>query len=220
MQRMKTVLIIGIGRYGAHLAERFAKLGNEVMIVDKQEDQLRKLLPYVTNAQIGDCTDEEVLKSLGVRNFDICFVCIGDDFQSSLETTSLLKEMGAKLVISKASDDIHAKFLLRNGADSVVYPERDMALRVAARYTANHVVDYVGLSDDVSIYEIPVLETWVGKTIREVDFRKTYKVNILSIKKGEDMTLVMDPEHVFSADEHLLVIGYQNELQKFLKKID
>ena len=211
MQRMKTVLIIGIGRYGAHLAERFAKLGNEVMIVDKQEDQLRKLLPYVTNAQIGDCTDEEVLKSLGVRNFDICFVCIGDDFQSSLETTSLLKEMGAKLVISKASDDIHAKFLLRNGADSVVYPERDMALRVAARYTANHVVDYVGLSDDVSIYEIPVLETWVGKTIREVDFRKTYKVNILSIKKGED---------VFSADEHLLVIGYQNELQKFLKKID
>lgn len=217
---MKTVLIIGIGRYGAHLAERFAKLGNEVMIVDKQEDQLRKLLPYVTNAQIGDCTDEEVLKSLGVRNFDICFVCIGDDFQSSLETTSLLKELGAKLVISKASDDIHAKFLLRNGADSVVYPERDMALRVAARYTANHVVDYVGLSDDVSIYEIPVLETWVGKTIREVDFRKTYKVNILSIKKGEDMTLVMDPEHEFSADEHLLVIGYQNELQKFLKKID
>lgn len=220
MQRMKTVLIIGIGRYGGHLAERFAKLGNEVMIVDKQEDQLRKLLPYVTNAQIGDCTDEEVLKSLGVRNFDICFVCIGDDFQSSLETTSLLKEMGAKLVISKASDDIHAKFLLRNGADSVVYPERDMALRVAARYTANHVVDYVGLSDDVSIYEIPVLETWVGKTIREVDFRKTYKVNILSIKKGEDMTLVMDPEHEFSSDEHLLVIGYQNELQKFLKKID
>ena len=217
---MKTVLIIGIGRFGGHLAERFAKLGNEVMIVDKEEENLRKLLPYVTNAQIGDCTDEEVLKSLGVRNFDSCFVCIGDDFQSSLETTSLLKEMGAKMVVSKASDDIHAKFLLRNGADSVVYPERDMALRVAARYTANHVIDYVGLSDDVSIYEIPVLEQWVGRTIREIDFRKTYKVNILSIKKGEEMTLVTDPDHAFSADEHLLVFGYQNELQKFLKKID
>ena len=217
---MKTVLIIGIGRYGGHLAERFAKLGNEVMIVDKEEENLRRLLPYVTNAQIGDCTDEEVLRGLGVRNFDVCFVCIGDDFQSSLETTSLLKEMGAKMVVSKASDDIHAKVLLRNGADSVVYPERDMALRVAARYTANNVVDYVGLSDDVSIYEIPVMEPWIGKTIREVDFRKTYKVNILSIKRGEEMSLVMDPEHVFSADEHLLVIGYQNDLQKFLKKID
>ncbi|MEG1985260.1 MAG: TrkA family potassium uptake protein, partial [Oscillospiraceae bacterium] len=213
-------LIIGIGRFGSHLAERFTKLGNEVMIVDQNEENLKRLLPYVTSAQIGDCTDEEVLKSFGIRNFDICFVCMGDDFQSSLEITSMLKELGAKMVISKANDDIHAKFLLRNGADSVVYPERDMALRIAARYTANNVVDYVGLSDDVSIYEIPVMEPWIGKTIKEIDFRKTYKVNILSIKKSGEISLVMDPEHVFSADEHLLVIGYQNELQKFLKKID
>ena len=217
---MKTDLIIGIGRFGSHLAERFAKLGNEVMIVDQNEENLKKLLPYVTSAEIGDCTDEEVLKNLGIRNFDICFVCMGDDFQSSLEITSMLKELGAKMVISKANDDIHAKFLLRNGADSVVYPERDMALRIAARYTANNVVDYVGLSDDVSIYEIPVMEQWVGKTIKEIDFRKTYKVNILSVKKGGEMSLVMDPEHVFSSDEHLLVIGYQSELQKFLKRID
>ena len=217
---MKTILIIGIGRFGSHLAERFTKLGNEVMIVDENEDNLKKLLPYVTSAQIGDCTDVDVLKSLGIRNFDICFVCMGDDFQSSLEITSMLKELGAKMVISKANDDVHAKFLLRNGADSVVYPERDMALRLATRYTANNVVDYVGLSDDVSIYEIPVLEQWAGKTIREVDFRKMYKINLLSIKKGGEMSLVMDPEHVLSADEHLLVIGYQADLQKFLKKID
>ncbi len=217
---MKTVLIIGIGRYGGHLAERFAELGNEVMIVDKDEERLRALLPYVTNAQIADCADEEVLKSLGIRNFDVCFVCIGSNFQASLEVTSMLKEMGAKLVVSKASDDVHAKFLLRNGADSVVYPERDVAMRVATRYTADNVIDYFGLSDDVSIYEIPVNEAWVGKSIRELEFRKAYKVTILAIKDGETMSLVMDPEHVFTAQEHLLVIGHQRNLQKFLKKLD
>ena len=155
---MKTVLIIGIGHFGSHLAERFSELGNEVMIVDRSEQQMKRLVPYVTSAQIGDCTDEEVLKSLGIKNFDVCFVCIGDNFQSSLEVTSMLKELGAALVISKANDEVHAKFLLRNGADNVVYPERDMAMRIAARYTANNVVDYIGLSDDVSIYEIPVAE--------------------------------------------------------------
>ncbi|MEG0751406.1 MAG: TrkA family potassium uptake protein [Oscillospiraceae bacterium] len=217
---MKTVLIIGIGRFGSHLAERFSELGNEVMIIDQNENQMKKLLPYVTSAQIGDCTDTDVLKSLGIRNFDVCFVCIGDNFQSSLEVTSLLKELGAKLVVSKANDDIHAKFLLRNGADSVVYPERDMALRIAARYTANNVVDYIGLTDDVSIYEIPVARQWVGRSIRELDFRANYKVNILAIKKVGDMELLMSADHVIKQDEHLLVIGYQLDLQKFLKKID
>ncbi len=217
---MKTILIIGTGRFGGYLAERFVSLGNEVMIVDEDEDSLKKLLPYVTNAQIGDCTDPDVLKSLGIGNFDICFVCIGGNFQSSLEITSQLKELGARMVISKASDDIHAKFLLRNGADNVVYPERDMALRMASRYTADNVVDYYGLSESVSIYEIPVHEKWAGRTIREVDFRNKYKINLLAIKNGEEMTLVMDPEHLLRAEEHLLVIGYQQDLQKFLKKID
>ena len=217
---MKTVLIIGIGHFGSHLAERFSELGNEVMIVDRSEQQMKRLVPYVTSAQIGDCTDEEVLKSLGIKNFDVCFVCIGDNFQSSLEVTSMLKELGAALVVSKANDEIHAKFLMRNGADSVVYPERDMALRIAARYTANNVVDYIGLSDDVSIYEIPVAEHWVGKTVKELDFRANYNVNILAIKKDEKMELLMTGDHRLAADEHLLVIGDQSKLQRFLKKID
>lgn len=217
---MKTVLIIGIGHFGSHLAERFSELGNEVMIIDRDEEQMKHIIPYVTSAQIGDCTDEEVLRSLGIKNFDVCFVCIGDNFQSSLEVTSMLKEMGATLVVSKANDDVHAKFLLRNGADSVVYPERDMAFRIATRYTANNVVDYIGLSDDVSIYEIPVAPQWVGKTIKEVDVRANYQVNILAIKKGEKMELLMSGDHVLAANEHLLVIGDQSKLQRFLKKID
>lgn len=217
---MKTVLIIGIGNFGAHLAARFTDLGNEVMIVDRNEENLKKLLPCVTSAQIGDCTDEEVLKSLGIKNFDMCFVCIGDNFQSSLEVTSLLKEYGAKMVVSKATDDVHAKFLLRNGADSVVYPERDMAMRIAARYTANNVVDYIGLTDDASIYEIPVLEQWAGKSVMEVDFRRNYRINILAIKRADKLELLLNADHVLSRDENLMVVGYKKDLQRFLKKID
>lgn len=217
---MRTVLIIGIGRFGSHLAQHFAELGNEVMVVDKSEENLKPLLPYATNAQIADCTDEEVLRNLGVRNFDLCFVCIGADFQSSLEITNMLSELGAKEVISKANDEIHAKFLLKNGATKVVYPERDLAIRLAERYSATNALDYIGVSEDVSVYEIPVLASWVGKSIRDLDFRAKYRVNIIAIKKGKDVELPMDSSRVFMADETLLVVGHMNELQKFLKKID
>ena len=124
---MKSILIIGLGRFGTHLCQDLAKLDNEIMIVDKDEASLEDLLPLVVSAKIGDCTNEKVLKSLGVGNFDYCFVCIGENFQSSLEITSLLKDLGAKYVVSKANRDIHAKFLLRNGADEVIYPDRDIA---------------------------------------------------------------------------------------------
>lgn len=217
---MRTVLIIGIGRFGSHLAQHFVELGNEVMIVDKNEENIKPLLPYVTNAQIADCTDEEVLRNLGVGNFDLCFVCIGVDFQSSLEITNMLSELGAKEVISKASDEIHAKFLLKNGATKVVYPERDLAIRLAERYSTTNALDYVGISEDVSVYEIPVLPSWIGKSIRDLDFRAKYKVNIIAIKKGKDVELLMDSSRVFASGETLLVVGHMLELQKFLKKID
>ena len=138
---MKTVLLIGLGRFGRHIAMKMNELHHQVMAVDKNEERVEALLPYVTNAQIGDSTNEEFLKSLGVRNFDLCIVTIGSDFQSSLETTSLLKELGAKLVVSRASRDIHAKFLLRNGADEVLYPERQLASWAAIRYTSDHIAD-------------------------------------------------------------------------------
>ena len=128
---MKSILIIGMGRFGRHLCQNLAELGNQIMIVDQEEANLEEMLPLVVSAKIGDCTNENVLKSLGVANFDLCFVCIGTNFQSSLEITSQLKEMGAKYVVSKANRDIHAKFLLRNGADEVVYPDRDIAEKAA-----------------------------------------------------------------------------------------
>ena len=216
---MKSILIIGLGKFGHHLCRNMAELGNEIMIVDQKEEVLEDLLPIVTSAKIGDCTNEEVLKSLGVSNFDLCFVCIGTNFQSSLEITSLVKEMGARYVISKANRDIHAKFLLKNGADEVIYPDRDIAEKLAVRHSANHVFDHIELTDDYSIYEIPPLTEWLGKSIRDVNFRVKYKVSILGTKKGEDISLLPSADHIFAADEHLMVIGRAEDLDKILKHL-
>ena len=216
---MKSILIIGMGKFGHHLCRNLAELGNEIMIVDQREEVLEDLLPVVTSAKIGDCTNEEVLRSLGVANFDLCFVCIGTNFQSSLEITSLVKEMGAKYVISKANRDIHAKFLLKNGADEVIYPDRDIAEKLAVRHSANHVFDYIELPDDYAIYEIPPLPEWLGKSIREVNFRVKYRVSILGTKKAEAVSLLPPADHIFKADEHLMVIGRGEDVERILKHI-
>lgn len=216
---MKSILIIGLGRFGRHLCKNLADLGNQIMIVDEVEENLEELLPYVVSAKIGDCTNENVLRSLGIDNFDICFICIGTNFQSSLEITSLVKELGGRYVVSKANRDIHAKFLLRNGADEVIYPDRDIAEKMAVRYSANHVFDYIELTDEYSIYEIPPLTEWLGKSIRDVNFRVKYQVSILGTKKGEDVRLLPAADHIFAADEHLMVIGKAEDLQRILKHL-
>jgi len=217
---MKSVLIIGLGRFGQHLCRQMVERKNEVMVIDVKEENVEAMMPMVTSAQIGDCTNVEVLRSIGVANFDICFVCIGTNFQSSLEITSLLKENGAKYVVSKATRDIQAKFLLRNGADEVVYPDRDIAEKVAVRYSANHIFDYIEFNDEYSIFEIPVAEEWVGKSIREVNFRAKYQVNILGYKKGENITLMPMADHVFDDKEHLMVIGKVEDINRILKKFE
>lgn len=213
---MKSVLIIGMGRFGHHLCQKFVELDNEVMIIDSREEALEDMLSFVTSAQIADCTNVEVLKSIGIGNFDVCFVCIGTNFQSSLEITSLLKENGAKYVVSKATRDIQAKFLLRNGADEVVYPDRDIAQKVAVRCSANHVFDYIELNSEYGIYEIPVMNEWIGKSIVEVNFRSRYKVNILGYKLGEETQLLPMADHVFEENEHLMVIGRKEDVRKIL----
>lgn len=217
---MKSVLIIGLGRFGQHLCKNMVELKNEVMVIDIVEENVEAMMPIVTNAQIGDCTNVEVLKSIGVRNFDICFVCIGTNFQSSLEITSLLKENGAKYVVSKATRDIQAKFLLRNGADEVIYPDRDIAEKVAVRYSANHVYDYIEVNDEYSIFEIPVAAEWVGKSIKEVNFRARYKVSILGIKRGENTKLLPMADYEFDEKEHLMVIGQIEDVERLLKNFD
>ena len=215
---MKSILIIGMGRFGQHLCRNLLKLGNDVMIVDQKEETLEELFPLVTSAKIGDCTKLDVLKSFGVGNFDVCVVCIGTNFQSSLEITSLLKELGAKRVISKAARDVHAKFLLRNGADEVIYPERDIAERLAVRVTANHVFDYIEMGD-YGIYEIPTLKDWQGRTIKDVNFRVKYHFNILGIKRNGETDLLPGAEYIFRPDEHLMVIGKKEDVEFILKHL-
>lgn len=216
---MKSILIIGLGKFGQHLCRNLVKMGNQVMIVDEKESALEDLLFLATSAKIGDCTNEEFVKKLGVNKYDLCFVCIGSNFQSSLEITSLLKEMGAKYVISKANRDVHAKFLLKNGADEVIYPDRDIAEKLAIRHSADHIYDYVEVTGEYSIYEILPLKEWVNKSILELDIRKNYHMNILGIKENDKMNLMPDANHIFKADEHIMVIGKIDELNKVLKEL-
>lgn len=216
---MKSILIIGMGRFGRHLCKNLSQLGNQVMIVDEKEENLEEMLPYVVSAKIGDCTNENVLKSLGISNFDLCFVCIGTNFQSSLEITSLVKELGGRHVVSKANRDIHAKFLLRNGADEVIYPDRDIAEKLAVRYSANHVFDYIELTEEYSIYEIPPFPEWTGKTIKELDIRNRYGIHILGTKANGKAKLMPGASYVICQEEHLMVIGKKEDVDRILKAL-
>lgn len=215
---MKSFLIIGMGRFGHYLCRELASLGNEIMAVDEEEECLTRCLPLVSSAKIGDCTQPEVLEELGIQDFDTCFVCIGTNFQSSLEITSLLKEMGASYVVSRASTDVQAKFLLRNGADEVVYPERDIAEKAAKKASANHVFDFVDLGD-YGIYEALPLKNWVGKSIKELNVRVNYHISILGIRKEDGKLFMPTAEYQFHRDDHMLVMGSDADLARFLKRL-
>ena len=211
---MKSILLIGIGRFGKHIAMDLHKLNHQVMVVDDNEERINELLPYVTNAQIGDSTNRDFLESLGVRNFDVCFVAIGKDFQSSLETTSTLKELGAKLVVSRAASAVHAKFLLRNGADEVIYPEKQVAKWAAIRYSADHILDYIELDESHAIFEVSVPKAWLGRSILQLDVRRKYNINIMGIKQGGRMNVSVSPDTLLTEDITLLVLGEYKALQK------
>ena len=211
---MKSILLIGVNRFGFLLAQQFHAQGHQVMAVDRNEARINCVLPYVTDAQIGDSTNAEFLKQLGVNNFDVCVVTIGGDFQSSLETTSLLKELGGKLVVSRADRDVQAKFLLRNGADEVLNPEKQVAEWASIRYASNHILDYIKLDADHAIFEVPVPKDWAGKTVGQIDIRKKYGINIMAVKDHGKMELSVTPDTVLAADRTLLVLGKQKSIQK------
>lgn len=211
---MKSILLVGVGRFGRHVAQRLSELGHEVMAVDRKEDRIQSVMPYVTSALIGDTTNPDFLDSIGVDNFDVCIVGVGSDFQSSLETTSLLKELGAKMVVSRASRDVHAKFLLRNGADEVVYPEKQLAGWTAIRYSADHILDYIELDDEHSIIEVTVPENWTNKTVGEINIRKKYNINILALKEDGKLNASINADTLFTAQQTLLVLGSYRDLQK------
>ena len=213
----KTILLIGLGRFGLHIAKKLNELGHEVMAVDVNEEKINRAVPYVTDAQIGNSTNEEFLKSLGINNFDLCIVTISDNFQSSLETTSLLKELGAKKVVSRAERDGQAKFLLRNGADEIVYPEKQLASWMAIKYSADHILDYIEVDNEHAIFEVSVPKDWIGKTIGEIDIRKKYGINILGIKDGKKLNVNVTPSQILSLELSLLVIGDYKKLKKCFK---
>ena len=211
---MKSILLIGVGRFGRHIAAQLAQMGHQVMAVDTNEERINEVMPFVTNAQIGDSTNAAFLRSLGVGNFDVCMVTISGNFQNSLETTSLLKELGAKCVVSRAERDVQAKFLLRNGADHVVYPEKQVAKWAAIRYTADHIFDYIEIDEQHAIFEVEVPEGWVGKSIGKLDIRRKFGINILGIKRAGKTDVSVTSETVLAKDETILALGEYKEMQK------
>ena len=213
---MKSVLVIGIGRFGYHLIDQLNKSGDEIMAVDSSEERINPVLGMVTSSLIGDATDENFIKSLGVSNFDVCFVAIGDKFQSSLETTSLLKENGAKYVVARASRSVQEKFLLRNGADSVVFPERQLAEWSAIRYCSATVVDYLEYPGDYSIFEVKVPKAWIGKSLVDLGIRNKLHLNILSIRRDGNPILEFPADMVFMEGDTVTVFGADKDLKKHL----
>ncbi|MBQ3864263.1 MAG: TrkA family potassium uptake protein [Clostridia bacterium] len=214
---MKSILLIGVNNFGSMIAKHLHALGHEVMAVDRNEQRINAILPYVTNAQIGDSTNEIFLRSLGINNFDVCIVTIGSNFQNSLETTSLLKELGGKLVVSRADRDVQAKFLLRNGADEVINPEKQIAEWAAIRYASDHILDYISLDEDHAIYEVSVPRDWLGKSIAQIDIRKRYGINILAVKTNGVMNLSVTPDIVLRETMTMLVLGEERALRKCFK---
>lgn len=211
---MKSILLIGLGRFGRHIAMKLNDLDHQVMAVDTNEERVNAVLPFATNALIGDGTNEEFLSSLGIRNFDTCIVAIGDNFQNSLETASLLKELGAKKVIARASTGVQEKFLLRNGADEVVYPEKQLASWTAIRCTSEHILDCIDLDGDYSMFELAIPENWTGKTILQLDIRKKYGINVLGIRENGKLNMNITPETILGKGTSLLVLGHQKAVQK------
>lgn len=211
---MKSILLVGLGRFGKHIALQLNQLGHQVMGVDHDEDRVNDAMDLLTNAQIGDSTNEDFLRSLGIANFDVCIVAISNDFQSSLETTCALKELGAKLVVSRAERDGQAKFLLRNGADEVVYPEKQVAKWAAIRYSSDHILDYIELDEAHAIFEVTVPRPWIGLSIGQLDIRKKYHINIMAVKRNGKMNVSVTPDTILTEDETLLVLGEYKLLQK------
>lgn len=211
---MKSILLIGLGRFGRHIALKLNALNHQVMAIDHNEERVNALLPFVTNAQIGDSTNEEFLATLGVGNYDACIVAIGDSFQNSLETTYLLKELGARKIIARASEEIQEKFLLRNGADEVVYPEKQLAAWTAIRCSSEHILEYIELDDEYAIFEVEIPSDWSGKSILELDIRKKHGINILGVRTNGKLNMNITPNTVFGPGTSVLILGQEKAVHK------
>ena len=215
---MKSVLIIGMGHMGRHLASKLQALGNEVMIVDKNPDVITALSDRFTDSNICDCTNESIIEALGVDNFDICFVTIGEDFQASLVVTSLLKQYGARMIVSKAKQKIQADLLRKIGADEIVWPEKEIAEKLAVRYNADNIFDYIPLTAEYSIYELPVPAAWVGQSLTELNVRRKYQATIIAVKHDTALDPNVGPDYRFVQGDHVILIGQSDRVFRLANK--
>lgn len=214
---MKNVLLIGLGRFGRHAAMKLHELGHQVMAVDRDEQNVNAVLPYVTEALIGDSTKPEFLSLLEIESYDLCIVAIGDDFQGSLETTALLKDMGAQYVVSRAARGVHEKLLRNNGADQVIYPEKQLAEWTAVRFSSDNILDYLAIDDKFAVYEINIPKKWIGKSLLELNIRRRFQINVIAIKEKKQLYLDINPDAPLTENQSLLVIGRAEDIQKCLR---
>ena len=210
----KSFLVIGAGSFGKHLCHSLTQQGGEVMVVDRCAEKVEALLPIAASGKIGDCTNPEVLRSFGVADFDACFVCIGEDFHNSLVITDMLKELGAKYVCSEATQDRQEKFLLHNGADRVIFPEKDIAARLAVQMCNDSVFDYIALTEDYGVFEIAIPAPWEGKTLIDLNVRAAFRINVLAARRDGAVRPILSPDYVCTAEEHLLVMAGMAEIQR------
>jgi trk system potassium uptake protein TrkA len=213
----KSILVIGLGRFGRHMAQKFIENGHDVMVIDINEARADAAVDYVQQILIGDASDERFMKTIGVKNFDIIVVAIGDNFQTVLEITVLLKELGAQFVVARANREVHQKLLLKNGADYVVYAEKELADRLAIKFGADNIFDFIELTDDVGIYEIAPPKAWIGKTIIDLSIRNKYNVNIIAIKHGGKLDPMLSPQYTFKENENLMIMGSTKDVGKITK---
>ncbi len=214
----KSILIIGMGRLGSHLAEKMQDLGHDVMILDNKEERISRLAPHFADARIAEYTHEDVLSALDIPSFDLCFVTVGDNMEASMITTITLKKLGAKYVAARARDELQCELLRRIGADEIIYADGETADKLAIRHNGNNIFDYVALTDGYAIFEVPIIKAWEHKSIIELDVRKKYKINIIAIKRGQTLNPSPMPDFVFEEGDHIFVIGKSRDVFKMSAK--
>ena len=210
----KSFAVIGIGRFGASVAQTLCTLGHEVLAIDRDETRIAAIADLVTHAVVADTTDERALKRIGVRNFDCIIISVGDDIRTSILTTVLVKEQGAQYVIAKSSDRLHARLLEKTGADKVVLPEHEAGVRLARSLVSGSIIDYLDLSDEYSINETLIPTPWVGKTLVELNVRNRFGVSVIAIRRGEDILVTLDPKAPLHAGDVLVMIGSNESLTR------
>lgn len=211
---IKQFVVIGCGRFGQSVAIKLAELGSEVMVVDDNEEIIQSISDKVTYAVQADATDENALKALGIRNFDVAIVTIGSDIQSSILVTLMVKELGVKHIVAKAQNPAHAKVLYKIGANRVVFPEKEMGVKIAKSLVSSNVLDLIDLAPEYSIVEIRMKEDWIGKSLVDINMRRQYQVSVIAIRRNDELDINVEPDRILMKDDVLVIVGNNSDIKK------